>query len=90
LSPTVHRNEARSHVDVSRRAAGNAAGVSTVRLGEHIDIYGPQREQPRHWRGTEHAALELLSLLPDDAGVSPFWKTFTSWYPGELVPPRRP
>jgi hypothetical protein len=47
-----------------------AAGFVSVQLGvDEIKLLGPPREHPRRtWLGSEWAAMEALSLLPDDVG----------------------
>ena len=60
---------------VSFRKAG-AANYISVQLGlEEVKLLAPPREHPRRsWLGPEWQALELLGVLPDDAGVEAVWR----------------
>ena len=59
----------------SFRKAGPADYIS-VQLGlEEVKLLGPPREHPRRsWLGPEWQLLELLAVLPDDAGVQAVWR----------------
>ncbi len=57
-------------------AKAGAADCISVQLGlDEVKLLGPPREQPRRSRlGPEWQALELLRMLPDDAGVQAVWR----------------
>jgi hypothetical protein len=65
-------------VGASFGKAGTAHYIS-VQLGvDEVKLLGPPREQPRRtWLGPEWQALELLSKLPDDAGVEAVWRALS-------------
>jgi len=62
-------------VGASFSKAGPADYIS-VQLGlEEVKLLGPPREHPRRsWLGPEWQLLELLAVLPDDAGVQAVWR----------------
>lgn len=62
-------------VGASFRKAGSSDYFS-VQLGvDEVKLLGPPREHPRRsWLGPECRALELLHVLPDDAGVDAVWR----------------
>jgi hypothetical protein len=50
-----------------------------VQLGvDEVKLLGPPREYPRRsWLGPEWQALELLRVLPDQAGPEAVWRTLS-------------
>ena len=62
-------------VGASFRKAGAGRYVSLADFGQSVSLTAPSREEPRRsWRGRHSQALELLSALPDDAGVEAVWR----------------
>jgi hypothetical protein len=44
-----------------------------------VKLNGPPRDRPRRsWLGPEWQALELLTGLPDEAGVEAVWRALSS------------
>ena len=66
-------NQIRSELDRvgASFAKAGAADCISVQLGmDEVKLLGPPREHPRRsWLGPEWQAVELLRVLPDDAGV---------------------
>jgi hypothetical protein len=62
-------------VGASLRKAGAANCLSLMFRSDGVKVNGPPREHPRRsWLGPEWQLLELLSALPDDAGVQAVWR----------------
>jgi hypothetical protein len=54
---------------------GRRGYISLTDYGQSIGLAGPTDEEPRRrWRGQSSEALELLSALPNDAGVEAVWR----------------
>ena len=55
--------------------AGAANYISATFRTDGVKLTGPPREHPpRSWLGPEWQALELLAVLPDEAGVEAVWR----------------
>ena len=67
-----------SRVGASFGKAGARDYVS-VQLGiDEVKLLGPPHENPRRPRlGPEWQALEVLRVLPDDAGTEAVWRTLS-------------
>jgi len=62
-------------VGASFRTAGAADYVSATEDEDAVRLVGPPREHPRrYWKGPRWQLLELLTALPDDAGVAAVWR----------------
>jgi hypothetical protein len=72
------------HAELDRVGASFAkAGTDryiSVQLGvEEVKLLGPPRQHPRRsWLGPEWQALELLAVLPDEAGAEAVWRALSS------------
>jgi hypothetical protein len=55
--------------------AGPSDSISDQFGLDEVKLLGPPREHPRRsWLGPEWQAVELLRVLPDDAGVRAVWR----------------
>jgi len=64
-----------ARVGASYGKAGAANYISTMFRSDGVKLNGPAHEHPRRsWLGPEWQLLELLAVLPDDAGVQAVWR----------------
>jgi hypothetical protein len=79
----VNGEPSRVHAELDRVGSlhkAGAAGYISAQLGlEEVKLLGPPREHPRRsWLGPEWQLLELLAVLPDDAGVQAVWRALSA------------
>jgi len=66
-------------VGASFRKVGTKDYISVQLRLDEVKLLGPPREHPRRsWLGPEWQALELLAVLPDDAGVDAVWRALSA------------
>ena len=62
-------------IGASFAKAGAADYITATEDQDAVRLVGPAREHPRrYWKGRTWQLLELLSAVPDDAGVQAVWR----------------
>jgi hypothetical protein len=66
-------------VGASFGKAGAADYITVTEDQDAVRLVGPPREHPRrYWKGPRWQLLELLAVLPDDAGVQAVWRALST------------
>jgi hypothetical protein len=75
VDPTSDVPSELDRVGASLRKAGAGHFISVTIRADGVRLKGPSWDHPRRsWLGPERQALELLAVLPDDAGVQAVWR----------------